>query len=262
MQVAALLVSLTVTVVAVALFARTIGRIVSVVRLGQPAPGRTDDPGARTATMVRETLGHTRMLQWTRVGAAHWFIMVGFGLLFAAHFVLPVIGHFPPFEWLTELFAWAMVLAIVPLIVYRATRPRERVRGPAGRFYGSTMWQGYFVELVILGVGLCILTLRGLEYALAAYGEDPGTASALHFPLTAWLGGLFTGLGEGTLSDLVWLVAMTKIVISMAWLITLALNPTSGLAWHRFTVWPNIWFKRNAEGRPTLGAAPPMLVAG
>src|SRR5919107_3904453 len=155
MQVVALLVAWTVTVVAVALFARTIARIVSVVRLGQAAPGRTDNPGARTATMIRETLAHTRMLQWTRVGAAHWFIMVGFGLLFAtlvnaygqlfdAHFALPLIGRFPPFEWLTELFAWAMVLAIIPLIVYRATRPRERVRGPAGRVYGPAELGGGF----------------------------------------------------------------------------------------------------------------------
>ena len=48
----------------------------------------------------------------------------------------------------------------------------------------------------------------------------------------------------------------------MAWLITLALHPTMGVAWHRFTVWPNIWFKRKAGGGPSLGAAPPMLVAG
>ncbi|CAA9408464.1 MAG: Fe-S oxidoreductase [uncultured Nocardioides sp.] len=272
-QTLALVLSLTVTVVAVVLFTRTVGRLVSVLRLGQPAPGRTDQPGARTATMVKETLAHTRMLQWTRVGVAHWFLMIGFGLLFAtlvnaygqlfdAHFVLPVIGHFPPFEWLTELFAWAMVLAIVPLFVYRVTRPRQRVRGPEGRFYGSTMWQGYFVEAVILGVGLCILTLRGLEHALARFGEDPGTASLLHFPLTAWIGGLFGGLGEGTLATLVWLVAATKIAISMTWLIVLALNPTMGVAWHRFTVWPNIWLKRKSGGGPSLGAAAPMLVAG
>ena len=272
-QTLALLVSLTVTVVAVALFTRTVGRLVAVVRLGQPAPGRTDQPGARTATMVKETLAHTRMLQWTRVGVAHWFLMIGFGLLFATlvtaygqlvdpHFVLPVIGHFPPFEWLTELFAFAMVLAIVPLFVYRVTRPRERVRGPDGRFYGSTMWQGYFVEGVILGVGLCILTLRGLEHALARFGDDPDTASLLHFPLTAWIGGLFGGLGEGTLETLVWLVAATKIVISMTWLIVLGLNPTMGVAWHRFTAWPNIWFKRKAGGGPSLGAAAPMLVDG
>src|SRR3712207_1922471 len=94
------------------------------------------------------------------------------------------------------------------------------------------------------------------------FGDDPDTASALHFPLTAWIGQLFTRLGEGTLANLIWLVAMTKIAISMAWLTTLALNPTMGVAWHRFTVWPNIWFKRKAEGGPSLGAAPPMLVAG
>ena len=51
-----------------------------------------------------------------------------------------------------------------------------------GRFYGSTMWQGYFVEAVILGVGLCIVVLRGAEYAIAQYAGDP--ASALHFPFT------------------------------------------------------------------------------
>ncbi|CAA9314918.1 MAG: Fe-S oxidoreductase [uncultured Nocardioidaceae bacterium] len=269
----ALALSLAVTAVAVVLFARTVAGMVAVVRLGQPTLGRTDDPGARTMTLVRETLGHTRMLQWARVGFLHWFLMVGFGLLFAtlvtaygqlfdAHFVLPLIGHFPPFEWLTELFAWAMVLSIVPLIAYRATRPKQRVRGPAGRFWGSTMWQGYFVELVILGVGLCILTLRGLEYAMARFTDRADTASALHFPLTAWLGQLFTGLSESTLAQLIWIVAALKILISMAWLLTLALNPTMGVAWHRFTVWPNIWFKRKAGGGPSLGAAQPMLVGG
>jgi Fe-S oxidoreductase len=35
-----------------------------------------------------------------------------------------------------------------------------------------------------------------------------------------------------------------------------------GVAWHRFTVWPNIWFKRESSGRPALGAVPPMMVDG
>src|SRR3712207_9426067 len=48
------------------------------------------------------------------------------------------------------------------------------------------------------------------------FGDDPDTASALHFPLTAWIGQLFTGLGEGTLANLIWLVAMTKIAIRSA----------------------------------------------
>ena len=57
-------------------------------------------------------------------------------------------------------------------------------------------------------------------------------------------------------------VAAIKIIISMAWFIVIGLNTTMGVAWHRFTVWPNIWFKREASGRPALGALPPIMVDG
>jgi Fe-S oxidoreductase len=272
-QIVAVVVALAFTAVAVALFVRAILHIVEVVRLGASTAHRSDDPAARWATMARETLGHTRMLQWSAVGALHWFIMVGFGLLFAtlvnaygqlfsAHFILPVVGHFFLFEWVTEFFAWAMVLAIVPLLVYRLTRPRERVRGPRGRFFGSTMWQGYFVEAVILTVGLCILLLRFAEYAIAQYGDSPENATAFHFPLTFWAGELLSGWSESALANLIWGVAMTKIVISMTWLIVLARNATMGVAWHRFTVWFNIWFKRKAHGGTSLGALQPMMAGG
>ena len=48
----------------------------------------------------------------------------------------------------------------------------------------------------------------------------------------------------------------------MAWFVVLGLNTTMGVAWHRFTVWPNIWFKRESSGRPALGALPPIMVDG
>ncbi len=266
-QLVALVLSLAISVVAIALFAKAVGSIVNVIKLGQPAPNRSADKGARWTMMVKETLGHTRMLQWTAVGVGHWFVFIGFGLLFFtllnaygqlfdAHFILPVIGHFFLFEWATELFAWAMVIAILGFIGYRATRPKERERGPRGRFFGSTMWQGYFVEAVILGVGLCILALRGLEYVLA---DD---ASAFHFPLTFWLGEVFSGLSEPTVESLVWIIAAVKIIISMTWLLVLARNTTMGVAWHRFTSWPNIWFKRKSDGGTSLGALQPMMAGG
>jgi Fe-S oxidoreductase len=268
MQIFAIVVSLAVAAVGIALFAKAIREIVAVVKIGQPAPNRTNEPGARWATMLKETLAHTRMLQWSAVGIGHWFVFIGFGLLFFtllnafgqlfdAEFALPLIGHFFLYEWVTELFAVAMVVAIVAFIGYRATRPSERVRGPRGRFFGSTMWQGYFVELVILGVGLCILALRGLEYALLG-----SASSAFHFPFTFWLGEAFSDLSDSTLADLVYLVAMLKIVISFTWMIVLALNTTMGVAWHRFTVWPNIWFKRKADGGVSLGGLQPMMAGG
>jgi Fe-S oxidoreductase len=271
-QLVATVVSLAFTAVGVALFARMIGHIVSVVRAGTPAY-RTDHLGARVRAMLAETLLHTRMLQWTRIGMAHWCIMVGFGLLFLtlvtaygqlfdAHFALPLIGHFPPFEWVTELFAWAMVIAIVPFMIYRFTRPKERVRGEAGRLYGSAMWQGYFVEWVILLVGICIITLRALEYALTQYGADPGRASGLHYPLAGWLGSAFTGLSEPALDTLIWIVAAVKIIVSMTWMIVLGRHATMGVAWHRFTAPFNILFKREATGAVALGAVQPLMLGG
>ena len=47
MQVLAIVVALVITLGAVALFARAIGQIVAVVRLGQPAVGRSDRPARR-----------------------------------------------------------------------------------------------------------------------------------------------------------------------------------------------------------------------
>ena len=44
--------------------------------------------------------------------------------------------------------------------------------------------------------------------------------------------------------------------------IVIGLNTTMGVAWHRFTVWPNIWFKRESSGRPALGALQPIMIDG
>src|SRR2546430_2964432 len=95
--------ALAATVVALALVVRAVRRMLKVIRLGKPDPERFTAKGARLRTMLTETLGHTRMLKWTVVGAAHWFVMVGFGALiftlaevygesFDPGFELPLIG--------------------------------------------------------------------------------------------------------------------------------------------------------------------------
>ena len=53
---------------------------------------------------------------------------------------------------------------------------------------------------------------------------------------------------ESTLANLIHLVAMVKILISFTWMIVISRNLTMGVAWHRFTVFFNIWFKRKADG--------------
>ncbi|HSJ61470.1 MAG TPA: (Fe-S)-binding protein [Jiangellaceae bacterium] len=265
MQAAAIVVSLALTVVAVALAARAVSQMFAVIRLGQPAFERTNSPAQRTVTMLRETVGHTRMLKWTWIGAAHWFVFFGFillfltlvtayGQIFDSGFALPVIGHWRPLEWLIEFVGWVMLVSIVALIVVRLVRHPKRL-GRSSRFSGSTMWQGYYVEWTIVGVGLCIVLLRGLEYAL-------GQGDRSHFPFTFWIGEFFSGASTSTLETWVYAVAGLKIAISMAWLITISLNLTMGVAWHRFLVFPNVYFKREADGGTALGAAKPLTVEG
>ncbi|MGD8150798.1 (Fe-S)-binding protein [Ornithinimicrobium sp. Y1694] len=270
LQVIAIVVAALITLTAVALFVRTVAAFVARFGLGQPAT-RTDEPGARTVTLVKEFLGHTRMARKPVVAVAHWFVMISFGLLFLTlvtaygqlfdpHFALPVIGHWAPWLWLLELFGWLAIVGIVALIIIRQVK-HPRGEGRRSRFWGSNFGQAYFVEFVILGVGLCIVALRALEYAAGRLmGAD--WANLAHFPFTAWLGGMFEGWSLGTLENAIVIVALLKILISMTWMIVIALTPTMGVAWHRFLAFFNIWFKRHPDGRTSLAELQPIAVDG
>ncbi|MFF5701882.1 (Fe-S)-binding protein [Streptomyces sp. NPDC012794] len=269
MQLAAIIVSLVLTVVGVALIARAVAQIYRFVKLGQPVPAgsRTDDPTARTLTLAKEFVGHTRMNRWGVVGVAHWFVAVGFltlgltivtayGQLFQADWVLPVLGGWLPYELYTEFIALFTTLGILTLMGIRLANLPSRA-GRKSRFAGSKAGQAYFVEYVILTIGLAIMTLRGLEGAI--HGVDHYEAAYwASYPLVA----AFNGLDHGTLQNLVYLTAMIKLGVTMTWAITVGLNTNMGVAWHRFLAFPNIWFKRNADGSTALGALQPMTSGG
>ncbi|HEY3479104.1 MAG TPA: (Fe-S)-binding protein, partial [Streptomyces sp.] len=269
MQLAAIIVSLVLTAVGVALISLAVAQIYRFVTLGQPVPegSRTNDPVARSKTLTREFVGHTRMNKWGVVGVAHWFVAVGFltlgltivnayGQLFKADWILPVLGDWLPYELYTEFIATLTTVGILVLIVIRLLNLPSRA-GRKSRFAGSTAWQAYFVEYVVLIIGLAIMTLRGLEGAL--HGVDHYEAAYFaSYPLVA----AFHGLSTATLQNTVYAVAMVKLSVTMIWAITLGLNTTMSVAWHRFLAFPNIWFKRNADGPVALGALQPMTSGG
>lgn len=269
MQLAAIIVSLVLTVVGVALITRAVAQIYRFVRLGQPVPAgsRTDDPMQRTITLVKEFVGHTRMNRWAVVGVAHWFVAVGFltlgltivtayGQLFKADWVLPYIGTFLPYEVYIEFIALGTTLGILVLIAIRQLNLPSRA-GRKSRFTGSKMGQAYFVEAIILIIGAAIMLLRGLEGALH-HVDSYGPAYFASYPLVL----AFKGLSVETLQNLVYLFAMIKLGTTMIWAITVGLNTNMGVAWHRFLGFPNIWFKRNSDGDVTLGALQPMTSGG
>lgn len=262
-QIVTTIVAAAITAVAVWLAVRAVMRMVAVIRLGQPDPARFTDWATRTRTMLAETAGHTRMLRWSLVGAAHWFVMVGFIVLsllvLEAYFEvvsptggLPLVGNWAVYGFVTE---WLGIFGIASILVLIAIRVRNRPTRTGGksRFTGSTMWQGYFVEAVILGVLVMGFLIRGFRVTTDHFAH-PVWAT----PLSHAVGGLLPEWEAG-----VSVAAVIKIAISMSWLIVISLNVTMGVAWHRFLAFPNIFFKRK-PGQPGsgLGALRPMTSNG
>ncbi|MEV5162441.1 (Fe-S)-binding protein [Streptomyces sp. NPDC053728] len=269
MQLAAIIVSLVLIVVGVALFARALLQIYTFMRLGQnvPAGTRTDEPVQRTVTVAKEFLGHTRMNRWGIVGVAHWFVAVGFfsllltivnaiGQLFQADWLLPIVGEWAPYNIFVEFIGTMTVLGIAVLIVIRQlSRPGKP--GRKSRFAGSNFGQAYFVEAVILIVGVCIFMLHALEGA-QHHVTSYESSFFISYPVVSWL----EGMDISTLQNLTYFFAGLKIATSFIWMITVALKTDMGVAWHRFLAFPNIWFKRNADGDVSLGALLPMTSGG
>lgn len=266
------IISLAVTAVAVYLAVVGIRKMLRIIRAGQPAVGRSDQPAKRIGTMLKETVLHTRMLQWTFVGVMHWFVFAGFIYLSTAvlsgyfqvwdpHFLLPIIGTWYPFIWLTDLLAWLTVIGIAALIYIRQkNHPRKLDR--KSRFFGSTFWQAYFVELIILGEGLAGVFIRAAEYRLLQT-EGSDHANFAHFPLTGWIGEtLFGGLSGSGTETLIVLLALSKVLMAMVWLAVISRNISMGVAWHRFSAWFNIYFKREVDGGTALGGLVPLYLNG
>ena len=238
-------------------------QLIALYKKQQLDPTRSNNKSARINNMLKEVLGHTKMLNFTATGIAHWFVMIGFGALFGTlitaygqvinpDFALPIIGHFVGYELFAELIAALTGIGIVTLIgVRQVTRFRKR-----NRFSGSGMGKAYYIEATILGIVFCVIALRGLEGALANE-ESWNWHYAISWPAVL----AFNSMSVASLESAIVIVATLKIVISMAWFIVIASDFTMGIAWHRFLAFFNIYYKRNID-QPALGALPEMLSKG
>jgi Fe-S oxidoreductase len=251
-----------------------LGRLASLARGfaagAKELPGsRTNRPGVRTLAMLREFLGHTRLRRLPLVAVAHWLTMISFlvlvatlaqatGQLFDAHFELPLLGHFAPYGWVTEFFAWAGLGGITVLSVVRLRASRG---GRSSRFFGSHQGRARYVEATILAVCALVLWLRGLESELLARGPESVTPT-FSFPTTAWIGYFYQDVATATLEQSIAALALAKILVSYAWMVVVAATPTMGVAWHRFLAFVSLWTGQNPSGAPALGPLDPLVVDG
>ncbi len=168
----------------------------------------------------------------------------------------PIIGEWTPYNVFVEFLGTMTALGILVLIVIRQLN-RPGGAGRKSRFAGSNTGQAYFVESVILIVGVCIFMLHALEGA--QHHVDGYEASFfVSYPVVSWL----EGMDVSTLQNLTYFFAGLKIATSFIWMITVSLKTDMGVAWHRFLAFPNIWFKREASGDVALGALQPMTSGG
>ena len=122
-------------------------RILTVIRSGQPAVGRTDEVGVRLQAEATEVLGQRKLLKWKPSGLAHFFtfwgflilgltIIEAFGALFDPDFHVPIIGTWAIVGFLEDFFGLAVLVALVVFTVIRIRKNPHKI-GRESRFYGS-----------------------------------------------------------------------------------------------------------------------------
>jgi len=255
------------TAAAVGIFSFRAFQLFKKISAGQGDPSRFNNKDKRLKNMLVEVLSHTKMLNFTATGIAHWFVMIGFGALLGTlitaygqllnpEWSLPLIGHFVGYEFLAESIAALTGVSIVTLIgIRQGTRLVKP--GRASRFYGSGSKKAYYVEATILAIVFCVIALRGLEGALLNVASW-SWHYAISYPAVIF----FSNYSANQIENLIQIIAFTKIVVSMFWFIVVGVNLTMGIAWHRFLAFFNIYFKRNPNKENALGPLPAMISHG
>ena len=114
------------------------------------------------------------MLKWSAIGAAHWFVFIGFYGLFLTWsrpsarcwnpaFHLPLIGEWFLWNLFADIIGTGTILGILYLIYRRQQRPPAPAGPARAASPGRNEGRGYFVEAVVLTVGICILLIRALK---------------------------------------------------------------------------------------------------
>ncbi|WP_066909771.1 (Fe-S)-binding protein [Millisia brevis] len=231
------------------------------IRLGQPAPDRWRPIVPRMRQMLIEFIAHTRMVKFRTVGWAHWLVMIGFLGGFLLYFEAYGQTLYPEFHWpfFGDTFAWHLwdellgigtVVGILTLIVIRQLN-HPRVPARLSRFSGSRFGPAYLIEMIVLVEGLGMIFVKAGK--IATFGHANPYSDFFTMQVARLL---------PESPELVSVFALIKMLSGGLFLYLVGRNLTWGVAWHRFSAFPNIYFKRQDDGSVALGAAKPMMSGG
>eukprot|EP01133_Synstelium_polycarpum_P025493 gene25493-30600_t len=177
-----------------------------------------------------------------------WF--EAYGQTFNPEFHWPIFGNTWAWHLWDEILGLGTVIGITTLIVIRQLN-HPRLPARLSRFGGSNFKAAYVIEGIVLLEGLGMIMVKAGK--IATYGHaNPWTdfftmQVAKLLPASPVMISVF---------------AFVKLMTGMIWLAIVGRNITWGVAWHRFSAFFNIYFKREDDGTVALGAAKPMMSKG
>jgi Fe-S oxidoreductase len=218
------------TIVALAIAGRRGWTLFRLIRSGQPAVGRADNPGAMLSAEVTEVLGQRKLLAWTVPGLAHFFAFWGFlvlgltilesyGALFRDDFAIPLVGHWAIIGFVEDLFGVLVVLALIVFTIIRFRSNPHNI-GRKSRFFGSHTGAAWLVLFMIFNVVWTLFLYRGAQINVArlssirAFPYDPTWAFASN-----GFAHVFNGLSLGANQALVTLGVLLQLAVVLGFLV-------------------------------------------
>jgi Fe-S oxidoreductase len=254
-----LTVALAMLAVTVAVAGRRILWLFKLIRSGTKDITRRTEPREHVENVGEEVLAQRKLLKWTGAGLAHFFTFWGFNILgltvveafgalvLSRDFAFPLFGHAQWLGFIEDLFAVAVLVAIVWFSINRLRNAPERKQRDS-RFYGSHNGPAWLVLFMIFLVVVTLLLYRGAQ---SATGHFPFGHSK--WPFASYLIGKALGHGAWlTGFETFWIIAQMAVIFGFSILVVHSKHLHIGTA-------PiNVYFKRLPAA---LGALQPVTDA-
>jgi Fe-S oxidoreductase len=219
---------MTITALAAAIAARRLYYLFRLVRAGRPDPARFRNVPGRIWAELVEVGGQKKLFKKTVPGLAHAFTFWGFtillltiieayGSLFQKTFHIPGIGTSPVLGCIEDVFAVAVLVALVVFACIRIVNSPSR-RERQSRFYESHLDAAWVTLAMIAAV---MLTLIGYRAAQVRTGDFPYGTSWGPFASRA-LSTAFNGMSKGAALDVETALIVLNIAVIMGFLVFLS----------------------------------------
>jgi Fe-S oxidoreductase len=230
------------------------------IRSGQPAPGRVAEPHRRVEAEATEVVGQRKLLKWRLSGVAHamafyGFIILGltileaYGALIDPSFAIPIIGHWGFIAFAEDVFAVAVLVALVIFVGIRISDNPDR-EGRSSRFYGSHNSAAWLILFMIFNVIWSLLLYRAAQINSGDFPYPHEAAFASNA-----LAQVLHPLGETANEALAIVAIFVQILVILAFLLIVLYSKHL----HIFLAPFNVFFSRRPNA---LGPLQPMYSGG